>query len=193
VIEEFLGMISHRTIRSAVSHFGRSKDGGSLIEVAVFLPLVLLCAAYAVEFAYFFIISATLISSSRNAAQYSIQGYQSPGQISLPAAGPSSSVSSVAALAVGDLGSNAVSGASVNVCSKVVGVTGNATQCVSYGPSVSTNTSLASQIDPEAPTFLLNRVDITYTVQPPIPLTFFNIQLVPTLAFHRYTSMRVMD
>lgn len=168
-------------------------DGGSLLEVAVFIPLLLLSALYAVEFAYFFIMSATLVASSRNAVQYSIQGYQSPGQIALPAAGPSTTSSSVAALAVSDLGSNAATSVSVNVCSKSVGVSGNVTQCLSYGPAVSTNTSTAAQTDPEAPTFLLNRVDVTYTMQPPISLNFFSIPLVPTLSFHRYASMRVMD
>jgi hypothetical protein len=186
------------TLRPHLRKSGRrtwiaATDGGSLLEVAVFVPLLLLSVLYAVEFAYFFITASTLVSSSRNAVEYSIQGYQSPGQISLPAAGPSTSSSSVAALAIGDLGSNAATSVSVNVCSKAVGVSGNVTKCSSYGPSVSTNTSTATQTDPEAPTFLLNRVDITYTVQPPIPLSFFKISLIPTLSFHRYASMRVMD
>lgn len=168
-------------------------DGGSLLEVAVFVPLLLLTVLYAVEFGYFFITASTLVSSSRNAVEYSIQGYQSPGQIALPSAGPSTTSTSVAALAVGDLGSNAATTASVNVCSKAVGISGNVTQCASYGPSVSTNTSTATQTDPEAPTFLLNRVDVTYTVQPPIPLKFFRISLIPSLSFHRHASMRVMD
>lgn len=168
-------------------------DGGSLLEVAVFIPLLVLTVLYAIEFGYFFIIASTLVSSSRNAVEYSIQGYQSPGQIALPSAGPSTASTSVAALAVGDLGSTAASSVSVNVCSKAVGVSGKVTQCLSYGPSVPTNTSIAAQTDPEAPTFLLNRVDVTYTVQPPIPLNFFKIALIPSLSFHRYASMRVMD
>jgi hypothetical protein len=47
--------------------------------------------------------------------------------------------------------------------------------------------------DPEAPTFLLNRVDVTYTVQPPIPLSFFSYPLLPSMKFHRQVSMRAMD
>jgi hypothetical protein len=169
--------------------------GQSLLEVAAFLPLLVLCAGYAVDFGYFFIVSANLNSSTRSAAEYSIQGFATPGQTSLPAAGPSSSTASVAALALGDLAglANSSTQASVQVCSKSVGITGNVTNCSSFGPTVSTSTATAAQTDPEAPTFLLNRVDVSYTVQPPIPLTFFKVSLLPTLSVHRYVSMRVMD
>jgi Flp pilus assembly protein TadG len=173
----------------------RPASGQSLVEVAVFLPVIFLCAAYAVDFGYFFIVAANLTSSARSAAEYSIQGYSTPGQASLPSAGPSSAAASVSYLALGDFSGIANSGVqtSVQVCSKSVGITGNLTNCSDYGPSVSTNTATAAQTDPEAPTFLLNRVDVTYTVEPPIPLTFFSVSLLPTLSFHRFVSMRVMD
>lgn len=172
-----------------------ASSGQSLVEVAFFVPVVFLCAAYTVDFAYFFIVSANLTSAARSAAEYSIQGYSSPGQTTLASAGPSSASASVCSLALGDLAGIANSGiqTSVQVCSKSVGVTGNVTNCSSYGPSESTNTTTAVQTDPEAPTFLLNRVDVTYTVEPPVPLTFFSVSLLPTLSFHRYASMRVMD
>src|ERR1700688_4358541 len=117
--------------------------GQSLLGVAVFLPLLVLCAAYAVDFGYFFIVSSNLASSTRNAAEYSIQGYESPGQATLPSAGPSSSSNSVAALALGALAglANSAAQASVQVCSKSVGVSGNVTKCSSYGPTVSTSTA----------------------------------------------------
>jgi hypothetical protein len=101
----------------------------------------------------------------------------------------------VAALALGDLAglANTASQATVQVCSKSIGISGNVTKCSSYGPTVSTSTATAPQTDPEAPTFLLNRVDVTYTVAPPIPMTFFSVSLLPTLQFHRFVSMRVMD
>jgi Flp pilus assembly protein TadG len=170
-------------------------SGQSLIEVAVFLPLLVLCAAYAVDFGYFFIVSANLTSSTRNAAEYSIQGYQSPGQTMLPVAGPGSTIASVSALALEDLAGLANSGtqAAVQVCSKSIGITGKVTNCSSFGPAVSSSTATAPQTDPEAPTFLLNRVDVTYTVEPPIPLSFFSVSLLPSLSFHRFVSMRVLD
>lgn len=173
----------------------RSTVGGSILEVAVFLPVFLLCAAYGVEFAYLYVVAANITSSARSAAEYSIQGYQSPGQTALPAAGSATTASSVSALAYGDLSGIAgtSAGATVQVCSKSVGISGNVTKCLSYGPAVSSNTATAAETDPEAPTFLLNRVDVSYTVQPPIPLTWFKVALLPNLTFHRHVSMRVMD
>ncbi len=172
----------------------RNDGGQSLLETALFLPLLILLVVAAVDFGYFFIVAANLSSSARNAAEYSIQGYESPGQSSLPAAGPISSITSVAALAVSDLSSLASSSTTttVQVCSKEIGVTSNnmTTLCDSYGPS---GASYTPGTDPEAPTFLLNRVDVTYTVQPPIPLSFFSYSLVPSLKFHRQVSMRVLD
>ncbi len=169
-----------------------SESGQGLLETAIFLPLLVLLAAFAVDFGYFFIVTANLSSSSRNAVEYSIQGYESPGQSSLPAAGPLSSVRSVSALAVGDLSglASASTTTTVQVCSKEIGVTNNVAQCASYGPTAGTYTPA---MDLEAPTFLLNRVDVTYTVQPPIPLSFFAYPLVPSLTFHRQVSMRTLD
>ena len=170
----------------------RQTEGQSLIETAVFLPLLILLICYAVDFGYFFIVSANLTTSARNATEYSIQGYVTPGQTELPSVGPITDITTVAGLAVGDLSglANASTTTTVQVCSKEIGVTNNVTQCSSYGPA---GTSYAPATDPEAPTFLLNRVDVTYTIQPPIPLTFFSHSLVPSLKFHRQVSMRVMD
>lgn len=174
------------------SRCGTEEAGQSLLETALFLPLLVLMIAYAVDFGYFFLVAANLTSSSRNATEYSIQGFQSPGQASLPPAGPMSGLTSVAALAVGDLSGllSSSTTTTVQVCSKSIGVTNNLTQCASYGPVGAIYIPVA---DPEAPTFLLNRVDVTYTVQPPIPLNFFSYPLVPSLNFHRQVSMRVLD
>jgi Flp pilus assembly protein TadG len=173
----------------------RASDGQSLVEVALFVPLIFLCAAYAIDFGYFFIACANLSSSARIATEYSIQGYESAAQTTLAPAGPNSATTSVSALALGDLAGLANSGtqATVQVCSKSIGITGGVTNCSSYGPTVSGSTSTAPQTDPEAPTFLLNRVDITYTVDPPVPLSFFRVSLLPTLSFRRHVSMRAMD
>lgn len=170
----------------------REDDGQSLLEVALFLPLLVLLAFFAVDYGYFFIVAANLSSASRNAAEYSVQGFESPGQSSLAPAGPLTSATSVSALAVGDLSSlvSASTTTTVQVCSKAVGVNNNLTECSAYGPTADAYTPAA---DPEAPTFLLNRVDVTYTVHPPIPLSFFSHALVPSLTFHRAVSMRVLD
>ena len=181
--------------RLAAPRLARSSCGQSLVEVAILLPLFVFLAAYAVDFGYFFMVCANLVSSTRNAAEYSIQGFQSPGQNALPSAGPASATASVSALALGDISglANWSTTTSVQVCSKSVGVSKNVTNCDDYGPASPYNTSTAAQTDPEAPTFYLNRVDLTYTVQPPIPLSFFSVPLLPSLSFHRYVSMRAMD
>ncbi|MES2220531.1 MAG: TadE/TadG family type IV pilus assembly protein [Acidobacteriota bacterium] len=170
----------------------RHDHGQSLVETAIFLPILILLVAYAVDFGYFFIVAANLTSASRNAAEYSIQGFASPAQSTLAAPGPITTNSTVAALAVGDLSSLASSASttSVEVCSKILGIAGNVTNCSSYGPAGTVFTPAA---DPEAPTFYLHRVDVTYTVQPPIPLSFFSYSLLPSMKFHRQVSMRAMD
>jgi Flp pilus assembly protein TadG len=188
-------MIPARGTRSDIANLAYSNRGQSLVEVAVLLPIFVLLAAYAVDFGYFFMVCSNLVSSTRNAVEYSIQGYQSPGQSALPAAGPATSTASVSALALGDVAGLADSATttSVQVCSKAVGISSNVTKCSDYGPASSYNTATAAQTDPEAPTFYLNRVDVTYTIQPPMPLSFFSVPLLPSLSFHRHVSMRAMD
>lgn len=170
----------------------RQDEGQSLLETALFLPILILLVACAIDFGYFFLVAANLASSSRNATEYSAEGYSSPGQSSLPAAGPMTDPATVAGLAVGDLSGLATASTTttVQVCSKQIGVSNNVTQCANYGPAGPAYTPAA---DPEAPRFLLNRVDVTYTVQPPIPLSFFSFALVPSLHFHRQVSMRAID
>ena len=169
-----------------------STSGQSLLEVAVVIPMLLALVGYAIDFGYFFIAAASITSAARNAAQYSVLGYQAPDQGPLPTAGPSSSGTSVAEEALGDLVSliNSSTTATVEVCSKSNGTTGNLAKCTSYGPTV---TSYTPSQDPEAPRFVLQRVDITYTVQPPIPMSFFKVSLLPTMQFHRQVSMRALD
>jgi len=187
-------MKSRPTANMTKAHEGllKSSSGQSLLEVAVIIPLLLALVGYAVDFGYFFIAAANITSATRNAAQYSVLGYEAPDQGPLPPAGPSSAGTSVAEEALGDMASliNSSTTATVEVCSKSLGTTGNLTKCGSYGPAVTTYTPAQ---DPEAPRFMLQRVDVTYTVQPPIPMSFFKVSLLPTMQFHRQVSMRAMD
>jgi hypothetical protein len=87
---------------------------------------------------------------------------------------------------------NAVHGAtasntSVRVCTSALGVASNIALCDSFGPSASFP---AVPADPEAPGFVLNRVDVEYTVTPIIPGPAFNVVLPANLHFHRQVSMR---
>ena len=166
--------------------------GQSLIEIALVMPLLTLLLAYAIDFGYFFLAAANITSAARNAAQYSIMGFSSPSQSAVPDAGPISTPSSVAALAMADMQGllSASVSTTVQVCSKSVGTSGNLAVCENFGPNTTTYVPAA---DPEAPTFLLQRVDVTYTVQPPVPLSFFKVSLLPNLNFHRQVSMRTID
>lgn len=169
----------------------RSDSGQGLLETALFLPILVLVMAYAVDYGYFFLVAADLTSASRSAVVYSIQGYQAPAQMAIPVAGPIATATSVAALAVADVNLfHASTTTTVQVCSKSLGMSGNIPVCASYGPAAG---SYVPATDPEAPTFVLQRVDVTYTVQPPVPISFFTVTLIGTMQFHRQVSMRMMD
>lgn len=174
----------------------RESRGQSLIEVALLMPVLILLMGYAIDFGYFFVAAATITSSARNAAQYSVLGYQGPAQSAVPTAGPTSTTTSVAALALYDLQSlvNSSTNTTVQVCSKNLGMNGstNKPNCSNYGTGGGT-TTYTPIADPEAPRYVLNRVDVTYVVTPPVPMSFFRVSLLPSLTFHRSVSMRVMD
>jgi len=176
----------------ALASFAKCSSGQSMLELAVMIPVLLALVGYAVDFGYFYIAAANITSASRNAAQYSVLGYQSADQGSIPVAGPDSSGTSVAEEAYGDLVSliNSSTTATVQVCTKSLGTASNLAKCASYGPTATTYVPAA---DPEAPHFVLQRVDITYTVQPPIPMAFFKYTVLPTMVFHRQVSMRALD
>jgi len=166
--------------------------GQSLIEIALMMPLLILLIGYAIDFGYFFLVAANTTSAARNAAEYSVQGFESPSGAALPLAGPLTTTTSVSAAALGDLGGllNAATVTAVQVCSKSLGISANLANCSSFGL---TGTTYTPALDPEAPHFVLQRVDITYTVQPPVPLSLFSISFLPSLQFHRQVSMRAMD
>lgn len=172
--------------------FRRETAAASLAEIAVILPVLWFVLAYTVDLGYFFIAAANISSAAKNAAEYSVQGYMSAAQTTLPPAGTTSTTTSVSALALSAVTSllNSSTTTAVQVCSKATGTSNNLTKCGAYGASGGTYTPDA---DPEAPHFYLNRVDITYTVQPPIPMSFFSVSLVPSMSFHRQVSMRALD
>jgi Flp pilus assembly protein TadG len=166
--------------------FGRS-DGQSLIEVALMLPLFTIMICYAVDFGYCFIVATALSSASRNSVEYAIQGASSPAQAAPPGAGAVSTLA-IAGIGLADTSTGTVS---VRVCSRSVGVTmpSNIAQCTTPSSGAGAITGLAD-VDPESPTFQLNRVDVSYTVTPiiPIPASIF-----PATTFHRMVEMRSMQ
>ena len=190
----------------------RNNSGQALIEAALVLPLIMLLVLNIVNFGYFFVVALNLAASPRSGVEYSILGFETPGSLSLPSAGPPSTTNTISHLSQQDLTGalSSPTGATIQVCSFTVGVSGTGagqkTQCVSCTGSTCGTAgtgSPAPAADPEAPTFYLNRVDVDYTFSPPIPGTPFGLALLPlsvcsasggnvTCRFHRQVSMRVM-
>ena len=178
----------------------RSADRGSaMIETALVLPILILMLCFAIDIGYFFIVAANLASASRNAVLYSAQGFVSVGQKQLPSAGTSGSLTDtagVAGLAGADLSGLAsmLTKTRVQVCSKKIGITqtssGYVTNCNTY-PSGSLN--FAPDQDPDSNYGMLTqRVDVVYTVSPPIPVDFFLFRM-PPLTVHWQAEMRALD
>jgi len=164
----------------------RRDEGQSLLETAVAMPLLLGIAFNIINLGYFWFTILTMSAAPRVAVEYSAQGGMSVSTMTPPSA------SAVSTLAYDNM-THAINGSTsantaVRVCSSAVGVnSGGASLCTSFGPSFSFP---ANTTDPEAPVFVLNRVDVGYTVTPLIPGTAFNVVLPSSLQFQRHVSMR---
>jgi Flp pilus assembly protein TadG len=163
------------------------QEGQSLLETAIALPLLLGIAFNLINLAYFWFMVLTLAAAPRQGVQYSTQGGHSTATSTTP------STTEVSNLVYENM-TNAVNGATtsntaVRVCSSARGVdsTTNRALCDSFGPAFAFS---AIAVDPEAPVFVLNRVDVGYTVSPLIPGSAFNVILPSDLKFHRQVSMR---
>ena len=148
------------------------------------VPIFTLLVCYAVDFGFFFLAAMSLNSAARNAVEYAIQGTSSPSQAAEPSA---ALVSSLAIASIG-LPNTSTSTVSVRVCSTAVGTNSSTNTAQCSAPSTGAGTvSGTADTDPEAPTFQLNRVDVVYTVTPPVPLP---TSILPSLTFHRMVEMR---
>lgn len=199
-----------------------SRDSGqSLIETALAVPFLLLIALNAINFAYYFFVAINLAAAPRNAVEYSVQGFATPSQpTSLPSPGPACKTSTtrgnggdltVSTLAYYDViavlpntgsGNPCPNIAAVQVCSSINGINNKGTAtattvCTAYGASASPAFASPAS-DPESPNFVLDRVDIQYTVNPLIGGTLpvfggIRLNVLPTYTFHRQVSMREMN
>jgi Flp pilus assembly protein TadG len=163
------------------------QEGQSLIEIALIVPIFTILVCYAVDFGFFFLVATTLNSAARNAMEYSIQGTSSPAQAAEPTA---AAVSNLAIASIGLSGAS-TSNVSIQVCSSAVGVntSNNTTQCTTPSSGAGSVTG-TPDTDPESPTFQLNRVDVVYTVTPPVPMP---VAVFPLRTFHRMVEMRAMQ
>ena len=193
--------------------------GQSLVETMLILPLLVMIVLNAVNLAYFFLVMINMTGTARTSTLYSILGASTPAASQLPGSGgasPTTSLLSVTYLTYQDMTGalwNPTS-ASVQVCSPInidslgSGVNGTLTNqrancetCTSAGGCSSAGGgSPVPSADPEAPTFVLNRVQITYTFSTLLPGTIFNLPLqatpicnAGTCTFTRYAEMRAMN
>jgi Flp pilus assembly protein TadG len=163
----------------------RHEEGQSLLETAIAMPLLLGIAFNLINLGYCWFMVLTLAAAPRQGVQYSAQGGQAITTSAVPSA------AAVSTLVFENM-TNAVHGATssntaVRVCLGVSPTTGVA-NCTPFGDTSFAFSAVA--VDPEAPAFSLNRVDVGYTVTPLIPGPAFNVVLPTTLKFRRQVSMR---
>ena len=192
----------------------RGSSGQALIETALVMPLILLLALNVVNFGFFFVVAVNLAASPRSGVEYSVLGFQTPSSLVLPAAGPPNTLNTISYLSQQDLNGALANptGATIQVCSLKNGSPNGSgstttTKCVSCTGTTcgaAGTGSPAPASDPEAPMFTLNRVDVDYVFNPPIPGTPFGLALLPmpgckqvsgtvSCDFHRQVSMRAIN
>jgi Flp pilus assembly protein TadG len=167
----------------------RGEAGQALLETAIAVPLMLGLAFNAINIGYFWAVMLSVSAAPRNGVQYSAQGGQASGLNSSP--GTTAVSNLVYDNITKSIKGATTSNAGVRVCTNAKGVTGTGTsqvsQCDSFGLS---NSYSAVAADPEAPIYVLNRVDVVYNVIPIIPGSVFMVALPSNLKFHRQVSMR---
>ena len=172
-------------------------SGQSLVETALLMPLLLTLVFNAVNIAYFSYALLNLTNAASQGSEYSIQGQSS--NIGLPRLPSAADVSGLMVDGFkGAVPSVSTANTAVRVCTAALGLTGSGTssqipRCtVTYGTG-SFPSMAASDADPEAPSFVLNRLDMQYTVTPLIPGGVFNVVLPPSLTLKRTVYMRAME
>ncbi len=184
----------------------RGTRGQAMIETALMLPGLLLLVFNTINFGYFFLLAINLAAAPRSGALYSILGASTPIGVDLADPGPTGTQSSVSYLTLADL-TGAVSNGSttpVQVCTAKSGTTGSGTTLLTVCTQYNSSPTYTPDADPEAPSFVLNRVDVTYTFSPLLDQRLFNLVLLATpictgtggsvtCTFHRQVSMRAMN
>jgi hypothetical protein len=180
-----------------VADDSRPDSGQSLLETALLMPLLLTLIFNAVNIAYFSYALLNLANAASQGSEYSIQGQS--GNIGLARLPSATDVSGLMVDGfTGAVSSASTGNTGIRVCTAALGLNGGGTSAqiprcaVTYG-SGSFPTLAASDADPEAPSFVLNRIDMQYTVTPLIPGGIFNVVLPPSLTLNRTVYMRAME
>ena len=159
----------------------RESRGQSLIEFVLILPVVFLLIVNVVNFAAFFYAWITVSNAARAGADYAILGGVSAGSPSTPTGALVNNIITTDVLSLPNRASLVV-----NVCQNI-----NGTTTALYGSCTSPGS------DPEPASFQAITVDVTYTYQPLIPVSFafagLNVHAtIPSTTIHRKAIMRAM-
>jgi Flp pilus assembly protein TadG len=154
----------------------QKRAGQALIEFALIMPLVLLLAVNAVNFGGFIFAWITVAGAARDGAEYMMMSSASAGSPTAATAGQ------VTALVTSDVASL------LNKASVLTAVCTNNTTAAN---------GCTALFDPEAPTYTLATVDVTYTYNPFIPLFSFPklgiSATLPSSSIHRKAVVRMMQ
>lgn len=152
------------------------RKGQALVELALITPLVFLLAVNALNFGGFIFAWITVANAARAGAQYMVMSSASPGK---PTPATSAQVTTLVTNDVTSL---------LNRSSIVVAT------CTNNTTSANSCTTL---FDPEAPSYTLATVDVTYTYQPFVPLFSFPVlgisATLPSGTIHRKAVMRMLQ
>jgi Flp pilus assembly protein TadG len=174
-LRTFLAGIPQQPEQAVAGKLPLRTAGQALVEFALIIPLVLVLAVNAVNFGGFLFAWITVAGAARSGAQYMVMSSASPGA---PTATTGALVSTLVTNDVFSL---------LNKSSLVVATCTNNTASAACGTSA----------DPEAPTFTLATVDVTYTYKPLIPLFSFTAMgigaTLPAGTVHRKAVMRMLQ
>ena len=199
-------------MRRKERQFARCSSGQSLLEAVLIMPLMLLIILNVINFGYLFVVALNIASAPRSGSEYAMLGFATPGALSLAQADPIYSLVQADMASLSNVSSTTTA---VQICTLTnidpgtgsgLDRTGTKTNCVECkGGScggVLPAPDWVPDADPEAPNFLLARVDVKYSVSPLIPGTPFGLMLKPlstcsgtpvACVFHRQVSVRLMD
>jgi len=175
-LREFLAAMPNQSANAPPAGMKASTAGQALVEFALIAPLVFLLAVNVLNFAGFLFAWITVSGAARDGAEYMIMSSASAGGATPATSGQ------ITTLVTNDVTSL------LNRSSIVVAT------CTNNTTSANGCTSLS---DPEAPSYTLAAVDVTYTYKPFIPLFSFPAlgisATLPSTTIHRKSVMRMLQ
>lgn len=165
-----------RNFLAGLSAQSSPRSGQALLEYALVLPLIFLLAVNAINFGGFLFGWITVAGAARSGAQYMVMSTASVGSVTAP------TTTQISSLITSDVTSL------LNKSSIAVSTCKNAT---------ASSNACTTLTDPEAPSYTLAALDVTYTYNPFIPLFSFprlNISAtLPSGTIHRKVVMRMLQ